>query len=103
MTLYISTYHQDIYYAVMSAAGFTKDFVKSLRNNGQIINLKLQSNNTITQSLGPLLSPDDDDDDDESDLDRDFASDLDEIIENNLNSMLLQGPISIYRDPRNKS
>lgn len=27
MTLYISTYHQDIYYAVMSAAGFTKDFV----------------------------------------------------------------------------
>lgn len=84
----------------MPAAGFTEDFIKSLGNNdGQIIKVKLQSNNTITQSLGPLLAPTDDDDDYESDPERDFASDLDEIIESNMNST----PIPIYYHPSYKS
>ncbi|KAJ9090760.1 hypothetical protein QFC19_009434 [Naganishia cerealis] len=100
MILYISTYHQDIYDIIMPAAGFTEDFIKSLGNNdGQIIKVKLQSNNTITQSLGPLLAPTDDDDDYESDPERDFASDLDEIIESNMNST----PIPIYYHPSYKS
>lgn len=101
MTLYISTYHQEIYYVVMSAAGFTEDFVESLSNNGQIIKLKLQSNNTITQSFGPLLAPSDDDHG--SDLDEDIESYHDENIESNSNATLLQGPISVYCDPRSKS
>lgn len=100
MILYISTYHQDIYDIIMPATGFTEDFIKSLGNNdGQIIKVKLQSNNTITQSLGPLLAPTDDDDDYESDPERDFASDLDEIIESNMNST----PIPIYYNPSYKS
>ena len=105
MILYISTYHQDLYDIVMSAAGFTEDFVKSLRNRAAIVKVKLQPNNTITQSFGaPLFDDgrDSDLDEDESDPDEDFASDLDEITEN-LNSTLLQGPISIYCNPRNKS
>lgn len=97
MILYISTYHQDIYDIIMPAAGFTEDFVKSLRNRAVIVKVKLQSNNTITQSFGPLLY----DNDGESGLDED--SDLDDGIEGNLNSTLLQGPISVYFNPRNKS
>lgn len=105
MILYISTYHQDLYDIVMSAAGFTEDFVKSLRNRAAIVKVKLQPNNTITQSFGPRLFDDGRDsdlDEDESAPDEDFASDLDENTEN-LISTLLQGPTSICFNPRNKS
>lgn len=105
MILYISTYHQDLYDIVMSAAGFTEDFVKSLRNRAAILKVKLQPNNTITQSFGPRLFDDGRDgdlDEDESAPDEDFASDLDENTEN-LISTLLQGPTSICFNPINKS
>ena len=89
----------------MSAAGFTEDFVKSLRNRAAILKVKLQPNNTITQSFGPRLFDDGRDgdlDEDESAPDEDFASDLDENTEN-LISTLLQGPTSICFNPINKS
>lgn len=61
----------------MSAPGFTKDFAFFLATNARIVRVKLQPNNWIAQSFGPLLE----DDGGESDLEvhiepnNDFESD----------------------------
>lgn len=91
MILYFSNYHEDIYDIVMSAAGFTENFVESLATNSPIVNVQLQSNNTIRQSLGRFLVPSGDE------------YDLTEETESSSNSTLPQVPNSIYCDRSQKS
>ena len=57
MILYISNYHEDIYDIVMSAAGFTENFVESLATNALIISEQLQMNRSISQSFGGFVLP----------------------------------------------
>lgn len=90
MILYFSNHHDDIYDIVMSAAGFTENFVESLATNSRIVNVQLQSNSTIRQSLGRFLVPSDDE------------HDLSEEAETSSNSTLAQGPNSIYCDRSQK-